>query len=300
MQSPYKISRLCLIKENPKTNFILVNKINTVDDNDYNVILSMTNEIYIKEFDKILKINNINSVLYDSETKTQNYDNKIEYTISDKNDENVDKNNVDKNVENVEINIIVNTLDSYMSNIKHKYEIISKEPEPVVIEPVIEPVKRYRIKLKKPVENKLLNLLENDTQFYSSERSDIENKIQYHLKLITSETNNIIFIITKLVKFIDNFAIEGKIKKSIIISTIKNFLSDENNNQWEEHQTEDGRTYWWNKITDDSTWSNPNISQNSNIDYIINTICPSLIDILISVDKRKIVLRKKPSCCFVS
>jgi hypothetical protein len=62
----------------------------------------------------------------------------------------------------------------------------------------------------------------------------------------------------------------------------------------EEHQTEDGRTYWWNKITDDSTWSNPNV------DYIIDTICSPLIDILISVDKRKIVLRKKPSCCFVS
>ena len=66
------------MKENPKTNFVLVNKINTDDDNDYNVILSMSNEIYIKEFDKILKINNINSVLYDSETKTQKYDNKIE------------------------------------------------------------------------------------------------------------------------------------------------------------------------------------------------------------------------------
>jgi hypothetical protein len=46
--SDYKILRFCLLKEEPKTNFILVNKINTVDDNDYNVILSMSNEIYIK------------------------------------------------------------------------------------------------------------------------------------------------------------------------------------------------------------------------------------------------------------
>ena len=41
--SDYKILRFCLLKEDPKTNFILVNKINTVDDNDYNVILSECN-----------------------------------------------------------------------------------------------------------------------------------------------------------------------------------------------------------------------------------------------------------------
>ena len=49
----YKISRLCIIKENPKTNFSFVNKINIDDENDYNLILSMSNEIFIKEFNKI-------------------------------------------------------------------------------------------------------------------------------------------------------------------------------------------------------------------------------------------------------
>ena len=98
--------------------------------------------------------------------------------------------------------------------------------------------------------------------------------------------------------------LKEQIKKKIIISVIKKFLSDENNskylpdNEWEEHQSDDGRTYWWNKITDDSSWTKP-IVQSSNIDYIINTICSSIIDILISVDKRKIVLRRPPSC-FVS
>ena len=309
--SDYKILRFCLLKEDPKTNFILINKINTVDDNDYNVILSMSNEIYIKEFDKILKINNINSVLYDSETKTQSYDNKIEYTLTEKTDDIIVNN---------EIN---NTLENQMYNIKQKYENTVVEPivetivetivepivEPVVesvvesvvepivepiVEIIVEPIKKYRLKLKR--QNKLLNIL-NDT---STETSEIENKVQYHLKLITSstdiDTNNIIIIVTKLVKFIDNFTIEGIIKKKIIISTITKFLSEQNNNQWEEHQNENGITYWWNKITDDSSWTKPI----SNIDYIINTICPSLIDILISVDKREITLRKKPSCCFVS
>ena len=126
--------------------------------------------------------------------------------------------------------------------------------------------------------------------------SDIEYKIQYHLKLITTYTdvNNIIDITTKLVKFIDNFPIEGSNKKNIIISVIKKFLSEKNDNQWEEHQSDDDRTYWWNNISDISTWTKPNI------DYIIDTICSPLIDILISVDKRKIVLTKNKSCCFVS
>ena len=32
------------------------------------------------------------------------------------------------------------------------------------------------------------------------------------------------------------------------------------------------------------------------IDYIINNICPDLIDILVSVDKRKVVIKKKSKC----
>jgi hypothetical protein len=274
------------MKENPKTNFVLVNKINTEDDNDYNVILSMSNEIYIKEFDKILKINNINSVVYDSETKTQNYDNKIEYTLTEKN----------VKYEPVETPVVETPV------VETPVVEIPVVEIPVVETPVVE--KKYRLKLskKKSEETTLLNLLENDSPQFSSETSVIEEKIQYHLELITSSTDNIIFIITKLVKFIDNFPIEGINKKNIIISVIKKFLSDENNskylqdNQWEKHQSDDGQTYWWNNITDVSTWTKPN----SNVDYIINTICSPLIDILISVDKRKIVLKKNPSCCFVS
>jgi hypothetical protein len=64
-------------------------------------------------------------------------------------------------------------------------------------------------------------------------------------------------------KFIDNFDIKGIDKKNIIISTIKKFLLDENC---------------------------------SNIDYIIDNICPNLIDILVSVDKRKVVIKKKSKC----
>ena len=70
--------------------------------------------------------------------------------------------------------------------------------------------------------------------------------------------------------FIDNFQIKGNEKKSIIISTIKKYLEEQ---------------------------------KYENIEYIIHTVCPELIDILISVDKRKIMIKKRISClssCFAS
>ena len=115
----YRIQRLCISKENPNTNFSLINKISNIDDNDYNILLTMSNEIYIKEFNKILKINNINSVSYDYENKKQNYDNKIEYTIKE-----IDENEVkisDEVSEHIsEINNIVNNLVSHINIMKNK------------------------------------------------------------------------------------------------------------------------------------------------------------------------------------
>ena len=78
-------------------------------------------------------------------------------------------------------------------------------------------------------------------------------------------SSNIIFIITELMKFIDNYHIKGQDKKKVIVMTIKRYLEDENY---------------------------------PNIDYIVNTICPELIDILVNVDKRKITIKKRISCCF--
>ena len=65
-------------------------------------------------------------------------------------------------------------------------------------------------------------------------------------------------------KFVDNFDLAGKDKKSVIINTIHKYLLDANTEK--------------------------------NIDYIINTICPELIDILISIDKRKIKIKQKMNC----
>ena len=142
--------------------------------------------------------------------------------------------------------------------------------------------KKFFNKKKPIIETKLLELLNdsktnnflNKTINTNNEKNEIEDKILYHLKLITLSTmdisTNIILIVTELMKFIDNYNLKGIEKKNIILSTIGKFLEDENY---------------------------------PNKDYIINTICPELIDILVSVDKRKIMIRRNVSClssCFTS
>ena len=101
---------------------------------------------------------------------------------------------------------------------------------------------------------------------------NIENEIYTHIKDIVSENpgmiyTNLIYIITELMKFIENFNTEGADKKQIIIQSIKKFLIDQNMNSEE-------------------------------TDMILDTVCPELIDILLLVDKRKIIIRKKLNCFF--
>lgn len=119
------------------------------------------------------------------------------------------------------------------------------------------------------IEDKLIKLLKNSE---ISNLDVIKEKLLYHLRLTITMNNisprkNIIFIITELIKFVDHFKITGKEKKSLIISSIAIFLETEN------------------------------FCKEEN-DFIVTIICPELIDILISIDKRKIKLRNKPVNCF--
>ena len=126
------------------------------------------------------------------------------------------------------------------------------------------------LKIKKmTVEDKLLQLLDDDPLDY---KISLQKKIDYQLRLTTtmnniSPTKNIIFIITELMKYIDHFDLSGEDKKNIIISSVKTFLTNEKINE-------------------------------QDINFIVNTVCPELIDILISVDKRNITIKKKISCIF--
>ena len=319
----YKVFQLCFSNENNKTNVVF--KINTENDYDFNLITTMSNELYVKELDKILVINNISSAFYNNDNQNHDFETKIDYTIKEKPKEIANDTHIS------EINSIVNNLINYMNDFKNKvlenenkeYDDVKEDTVEVedvtvevehkqdtvevedikqdtvedtventvedVVEDVVEdyeskPKTKYKIRTpddvknnfmnkKKPIiETKLLQLLNDSTNINKdnelrNQNSDIEDKIFYHLKLITLSSmdvsTNIVFIVTELMKFIDNYAIKGSQKKSIILSTIKKFLDDENYN---------------------------------NTDYIVNTVCPELIDILISIDKRKIMIKKKASC----
>ena len=119
-------------------------------------------------------------------------------------------------------------------------------------------------KVNKEVNNKINKEVENALI--------IQNNILEHLKLIISGNTNMIFtnliyIITELMKFVETIDTKDFDKKSLIIETIKQFLKSQNLNS-------------------------------SETDTILDTICPELIDILLLVDKRKIVIRKKLNCFF--
>lgn len=81
---------------------------------------------------------------------------------------------------------------------------------------------------------------------------------------------NIISVIVEMIKFIEQFLISGKDKKSLVIESLKICLESEH------------------------------FSDNE-YNLIVDVICPELIDILISVDKRETKIRNQTiSCCFVN
>ena len=99
---------------------------------------------------------------------------------------------------------------------------------------------------------------------------NLEEEIYEHLKLIISDKpdmiyTNLIYVITEMMKFVETFYMEGFDKKEFIIESIKKFLIYQNINSPE-------------------------------TDFILDTICPELIDILLLVDKRKIIIGRKLNC----
>jgi hypothetical protein len=129
-------------------------------------------------------------------------------------------------------------------------------------------------KKKINIESKLITLLNDNSivptqlEIVNNDNEDIEDKVYYHLKLISTDTDikkNITFIITQLVKFVDNFTLPGFRKKELVISSIRKALHDQ-------------------KVDKET------------IDYMINNLCPEMIDMLISVDKRKTSIKKKTIC----
>ena len=100
----------------------------------------------------------------------------------------------------------------------------------------------------------------------------LEDELYQHLIDIVSCNptmiyTNLIYVVTELMRFVENFNASGFDKKTFIIESIRKFLINNNMNSPE-------------------------------TDSILNTICPELIEILLLVDKRRIIIRKKLNCFF--
>jgi hypothetical protein len=103
-----------------------------------------------------------------------------------------------------------------------------------------------------------------------NDTNEKEKQLLYHLKFLLSIGNvslsgNMIYVITQMMKFVEKFSLNGEEKKELILSTLKKYIYNV-----DLHLSEQ--------------------------DYILTTICPELIDILISVDTRKIKIRKQFKC----
>jgi len=105
----------------------------------------------------------------------------------------------------------------------------------------------------------------------------ITEKMVSHLRMMILYDNknisfrrNIVFLVSEMIKFIDQFIIPGEDKKSLLIESLKICLESEH-------------------FSDDE------------YNLIVDVVCPELIDILISVDRDETKLTKQSfRCCFVN
>lgn len=315
----YKCFQLCFNKENPSTNFIMDMKINQLNYYDFNINLNLTYNLYLRELNKTLVTMYTITLNYDIDKKSHFFDIKVNYEL-----ENTEENKFIKielkeaeekksispqgkiNVEELlnDIENLKNKIKYYEedNNVKYESEIkkevreVNEEVKKEVSEvnDVKKDIKKEDVenyekfhanylcsnvdvverpnKKKINIENKLIDLLNDNTivpsqlEVINNDIEDIEEKLYCHLKLISTTgkdiKNNITFIITQLIKFIENFNIPGVKKKELIISTIHKFLIEQNVDQ-------------------------------ESINYIIDNLCPEMIEMLISVDKRKVSIKKK-------
>lgn len=116
---------------------------------------------------------------------------------------------------------------------------------------------------------KILSMVNSQKDLFKDKDIDeIKSKLFYYLNLITTSSEkdvdkNIVFLIAELIKFIDNYFIEGSKKKEIVISVLNEFLKEKNSPYRE---------------------------------YLINNVCPQIINILIKIERKKIILTKKKGC----
>lgn len=259
VQTKYKIYKVTLSKKNPLTDFNLVFKINPEIDNDFIINMILSYELYsIEKFDEIIIIE------FTINIENNKFDIFVNYSVKDsKKGEKVKKEIISENLLQNEVDTIINMLKCIIKNQNLKKSETKINSTDLNIN--IKDEDSYNIDILE-----LLNTSEVDLISHNhKDDMEIEKKIYYHLNLITMKNNydinkNIIYIIIDLIKFIEHFNIKGSDKKKILIKTLDTFLKEK---------------------------------KYIHTEYITHIICPDLIDILISIDKRKIVLKKHLSSC---
>jgi hypothetical protein len=226
------------------------------------IIKKEEDPIYLKEFENFKKINNFTNLSDEILMNIFKYDYK-------KKDEK--KGPINYRYEINSDNYSVQSSSSNNSNeenlIKKKYKINCKSNHKIAN------------KTKEKIEKDILSLTQQNNSSSNNdypmmrlsiseglEKNSFEEKLYHHLKLISDENkenikNNIIFYLTEMMKFIDNFDLTGEEKKKKILLALQQYLFDSD--------------------------------VDKEFEYILKVVCPELIDILISVDTGKIKIAKK-------
>ncbi len=228
-------------------------------------------KIKLKEllnFEEDVKIQNQNEIEFQEKLLEDKNHLKIMEDIKIKNYEILKKN---EKYLRTEMHFESDEIISYLKNELENLDSDAKELDNDQIES--EKLKYFKEKYGNSSENEIIvNRKDISPQLVSSSETDsnLEDTLFEHIKDIVSDNpdmiyTNLIFVITELMKFIENFNTDSFDKKGLIISSIKKFLEYE-------------------KMKSEET------------DIILDTICPELIEILLLVDKRKIIIRKKLNC----
>ena len=244
------------IKDQPKINFKM------------NDLFSMINELKNKVSNDIESVEN--KVVVENKDVEESEENKdVEESIEKSEEESEEESEESENVEEVDKSRVgkVRMERARLEKIRQEKEKLENER--------LENERLENERLEK--NNVIMKSLKKDLETIKDPDNDvidkalsIQLKMLEHLKLIISDNpemlyTNLIHIVTELMKYVETINTEDCDKKTLIIKSIKTFLE-------------------YQKMNSPET------------DLILDTICPELIDVLLLVDKRKIVFKRKLNC----
>ena len=165
---------------------------------------------------------------------------------------------------------IIKYLKEALESLKNDDEELSKDKKNIEKDKIQYFKEKYNVDFDDDIIKNKKDLTPKSLDTSTNSELQIEDEIYTQLLNIMSGNKdmiftNLIYIVTELMKFVENFNLEGVDKKKLIIESIRKFLIVEHMN-------------------------------NPEINIILDKVCPELIDILLLVDKRKIIIKRKIRC----